>query len=57
LPFGKGILAQPQRGRNALDMYRNDQLDVPVHSFDGFTELVTEFVWRNLSIDKDDPSE
>ena len=56
LPFGRGILAQPQRGRNALEMYRFDQLDAPVHSFDGFSELVTEFVWRSRGGDKDDQS-
>ncbi|KIM24343.1 hypothetical protein M408DRAFT_76048 [Serendipita vermifera MAFF 305830] len=56
LPFGRGILAQPQRGRNALDMYRYDLLDAPVHTFEGFSEMVTEFVWRGRGGDDDNPS-
>ncbi|KAG8836183.1 hypothetical protein FRC17_009526 [Serendipita sp. 399] len=46
LPFGKGILSQPQRGRLALDMYSVDQPEKPAHVFDGFSEVVTESVWR-----------
>ncbi|KAG8781736.1 hypothetical protein FRC15_008180, partial [Serendipita sp. 397] len=46
LPFGRGILAQPQRGRLALDMYSTDHPEEPVHIFDGFSEAVTESVWR-----------
>lgn len=46
LPFGRGILAQPHRGRLMLDMYSADQLDAPVHQFGGFTDVVTESVWR-----------
>ncbi|KAG8754779.1 hypothetical protein FRC14_004650 [Serendipita sp. 396] len=46
LPFGRGILAQPQRGRLALDMYNTDHPEEPVHVFGGFSEAVTESVWR-----------
>lgn len=48
LPFGRGILAQPHRGRCALDMFSADQPSVPVYSFEGLTDVASEFVWRSL---------
>jgi WD40 repeat protein len=46
LPFGRGVLAQPHRGRRALDMYSANNTESPVHIFEGFTSLVAEYVWR-----------
>jgi WD repeat-containing protein 59 len=47
MPFGKGIVALPHRGRHTLEMYASGQTDAPAHVFEGFTDVVTEFVWRN----------
>lgn len=46
LPFGHGFLAQPQRGRYKLDMYRMDQPEYPVYSFEGLNGVPKEYVWR-----------
>jgi WD40 repeat protein len=46
LPFGRGFLAQPQRGRHKLDMYSVDQPDYPVHTFEGLTGVPKEYTWR-----------
>lgn len=46
LPFGHGVLSLPQRGKNTLEMYRDDQLDDPIMRFEGHTGVVKEYVWR-----------
>jgi WD repeat-containing protein 59 len=46
LPFGRGILSLPQRGENKLEMYAHDNLQTPVQTFEGHTDVVKEFVWR-----------
>lgn len=46
LPFGKGLLSLPHRGRHTLEMYAYGQTEAPVHTFEGFSDVVTEFVWR-----------
>lgn len=45
LPFGKGVLALPQRGETALEMFGIGG-DVPLERFEGSTGVVKEFVWR-----------
>lgn len=53
-PFGRGVIAMPQRGNSELHMYDrryNDRDPVraatqPVHSFGGHTGNVKEFLWR-----------
>ncbi|KAG8910650.1 hypothetical protein FRC01_006210, partial [Tulasnella sp. 417] len=46
LPFGYGILALPQRGETALEMWSPDQTDQPIHTVEGHTDVVKEYVWR-----------
>ncbi|KAJ7130097.1 hypothetical protein C8R43DRAFT_896484 [Mycena crocata] len=51
LPFGRGVLALPQRGETGLGMYALDADgksagDEPVEVFEGHTDVVKEFVWR-----------
>lgn len=46
LPFGYGVLALPQRGEKALEMFGVES-DVPVERFDGHDDVVKEFVWRS----------
>ncbi|GMK56439.1 hypothetical protein CspeluHIS016_0302790 [Cutaneotrichosporon spelunceum] len=45
LPFGEGILALPQRGETALEMFGIGG-DTPLERFEGSTGVVKEFVWR-----------
>jgi hypothetical protein len=45
LPFGQGVLSLPQRGETTLEMFAYDD-ELPVHTFDGHTDVVKEFVWR-----------
>lgn len=45
LPFGKGVLALPQRGETALDMFGIGG-DAPLERFEGSSGVVKEFVWR-----------
>lgn len=53
-PFGWGVLAMPQRGNYDLHLYDRrldkhtprDGLVKPVHSFDGHSDQVKEFLWR-----------
>lgn len=54
LPFGRGVLAQPHRGLYKLDMYRFGDSETPVHTFEGLTGVVKEFVWRTRG--GDDPA-
>ena len=53
-PFGRGILAMPQRGNNDLHLYeysrhegvtQSDKIG-PVHLFQGHQDQVKEFLWR-----------
>ena len=46
LPFAQGILSLPQRGDTALEMWSYHDEHVPVHVFEGHTDVVKEFVWR-----------
>lgn len=53
-PFGRGILAMPQRGNNDLHLYESTRHDGvaqsdtirPVHLFQGHQDQVKEFLWR-----------
>lgn len=53
-PFGWGVLAMPQRGNYDLHLYDRrldkqtprDGLVKPVHSFEGHSDQVKEFLWR-----------
>jgi len=47
LPFGQGVLSLAQRGETALEMYAHDDSQTPVETFEGHTDVVKEFVWRN----------
>ncbi|ORX34388.1 hypothetical protein BD324DRAFT_683340 [Kockovaella imperatae] len=48
LPFGRGVLALPQRGEQALEMFGLDGDGFrPVERFEGHDDVVKEFVWRN----------
>lgn len=47
LPFGRGVLSLPQRGETALGMWSYDHPSAPVETFEGHTDVVKEFVWRN----------
>jgi WD40 repeat protein len=46
MPFGHGVLSIPQRGETALDMWSYSNEAYSVHSFEGHTDVVKEFVWR-----------
>ncbi|KAL5504871.1 hypothetical protein ACEPAH_7534 [Sanghuangporus vaninii] len=46
LPFGNGVLSVPQRGESVLELWNYDDSRAPVHTFDGHTDVVKEFVWR-----------
>ncbi|KAG8963801.1 hypothetical protein FRC05_004511 [Tulasnella sp. 425] len=46
LPFGYGVLALPQRGETALEMWSPDQPEQPIHTVEGHTDVVKEYVWR-----------
>lgn len=49
LPFGRGVLSIPQRGETALEMYAHEDSDAqqePVEVFEGHSDVVKEFVWR-----------
>ena len=53
-PFGRGILAMPQRGNNDLHLYKHFQQtngeqngsEEPTHRFEGHQDQVKEFLWR-----------
>lgn len=45
LPFGRGVLALPQRGEKALEMFGMDD-PAPVERFAGHENVVKDFVWR-----------
>ena len=45
LPFGDGVLALPQRGPSALQMWGRDGRE-PLETFAGYDAPVKEFVWR-----------
>jgi len=53
-PFGYGVLVMPQRGDNELHLYDRrlhegepqDAPAEPVHTFEGHTNQVKEFLWR-----------
>ncbi|KAI4527925.1 WD40 repeat-like protein [Schizophyllum commune Loenen D] len=47
LPFGEGVMSLPQRGETALELYGRDNLEMPIERFEGHTDVVKEFVWRN----------
>ncbi|KAL1749235.1 hypothetical protein HDZ31DRAFT_79080 [Schizophyllum fasciatum] len=47
LPFGEGVMSLPQRGATALELYGRDDLAEPIEVFEGHTDVVKEFVWRN----------
>jgi WD40 repeat protein len=49
LAFGKGVLSLPQRGETALEMFAYGDGGLqqsPVEVFEGHTDAVKEFVWR-----------
>lgn len=46
LPFGRGVLSLPQRGKTALEMYAHESPEAPVETFEGHADVVKEFVWR-----------
>ena len=46
LPFGRGVLTQPHRESAKLEMFRADNVEKPVHTFEGFGGVVKEYVWR-----------
>lgn len=54
-PFGWGVLAMPQRGSFNLHLYdrrlsegmKRDAVVPPVHSFEGHSDCVKEFLWRS----------
>lgn len=45
-PFDNGIVTMPQKKENFLQMWNASQLDSPVFTFSGHTDLPREFVWR-----------
>ncbi|KAI9280612.1 hypothetical protein BC943DRAFT_348082 [Umbelopsis sp. AD052] len=45
-PFGSGVLMMPQRTETTLFLYNREKPEKPVHSFEGHTDIVKEFVWR-----------
>lgn len=47
LPFGRGIMAAPQRGDSALSMWRCDALEEPARRFTGHSDVVKEFLFRS----------
>lgn len=46
LPFGQGVLSLPQRGETALEMYVHEDPTLPIEKFEGHSDVVKEFVWR-----------
>lgn len=46
LPFGDAVLALPQRGPSALQMWSRDGKE-PLETFAGYDAPVKEFVWRS----------
>ena len=40
------MITQPHRESAKLEMYRTDNVDEPVHTFEGFGGVVKEYVWR-----------
>lgn len=46
LPWGHGVLALPQRGETALEMFGTDGSNVPIERWEGSSGVVKEFVWR-----------
>ena len=40
-------MSLPQRGETALELYGRDNLEMPIERFEGHTDVVKEFVWRN----------
>ncbi|KZV87540.1 hypothetical protein EXIGLDRAFT_723631 [Exidia glandulosa HHB12029] len=47
LPFGDGFLTLPQRGETVLELWSHAHgLEEPVHVFEGYGDVVKEFVWR-----------
>ena len=51
LPFGDGILSVPQRGGTNLELWSSNDANAPVHVFDGYSDIVKEFVWRTRGSD------
>ncbi|KAI9322358.1 hypothetical protein BX666DRAFT_1848601 [Dichotomocladium elegans] len=45
-PFGNGVLTMPQRTETTLYLYSRDSPAKAVHTFEGHTDTVKEFVWR-----------
>lgn len=54
LPFGQGVLALPQRGEKALEMFGTTNGNAPVETFEGHDDVVKEFVWRTRGGDDPD---
>jgi WD40 repeat protein len=46
LPFGEGILSLPQRGETTLEMYAKGEPQERIETFEGHSDVVKEFVWR-----------
>ncbi|KAJ3183949.1 hypothetical protein HDU85_001799 [Gaertneriomyces sp. JEL0708] len=45
-PFGNGVVTMPQRKDTNLLLWSCDDLENPVYSFEGHTDVPREFVWR-----------
>ncbi|KZS98011.1 hypothetical protein SISNIDRAFT_481877 [Sistotremastrum niveocremeum HHB9708] len=61
-PFGKGVLALPQRSETTLEMWSWDLINQspdapPVAQFAGHKDIVKEYVWRVIGFDNGDPQE
>jgi WD repeat-containing protein 59 len=46
LPFADGLLSIPQRGETALELWTARDGHNPLHVFEGHTDVVKQFVWR-----------
>ena len=45
-PFGNYLVTMPQRKDTNLYLWDCEDLNVPVLTFSGHTDIPTEFVWR-----------
>ena len=50
LPFGEGILSLPQRGETTLEVYAKGEQQELIETFEGHSDVVKEFVWREGAI-------
>ncbi|XP_008215215.1 GATOR complex protein WDR59 isoform X1 [Nasonia vitripennis] len=57
-PFGEGLVTivvpQLRRGENSLLLWNTSNLSAPIYTFDGHTDVVLEFQWRQPRSEKND---